>query len=122
MISVHDSLFGSLCLLGCLEIRASRNLQKALCCFQGQEGREEGLDLPLFPGGEGGEPSLALEDGRLWIRGNLPASVLLQSGLSLHPALLPTWSHTCIFFRRTTNRYSVLGLIQDEMSFLASYD
>lgn len=41
VISVKDSLFRSLALLGCLEIKTAVNPRKAVCLLQGQqEGKE----------------------------------------------------------------------------------
>lgn len=62
------------------------------------------------------------------MRENLPGSVLAQSGsFPLNGLLAPCFiiAHLFLhphFLQRISNQYSVLGLIQDKMSFLASHD
>ena len=60
------------------------------------------------------------------MRETLPRSVLAQSGyFPLNGLLAPCFiAHLLLrphFLQRIANQYSVLGLIQDKMSFLASY-
>lgn len=43
-------------------------LQKAECSIQGQEEKQGGIDLPLFPGGGAGA-SLAMEGGQVMQKG-----------------------------------------------------
>lgn len=87
---------------------------EALCAsLEGRRGRREVQGSLSFQQVRG-RAQLALDDGRLEA-GQVSPSLLAPCFIA-HLLLRPQ------FLQRTINRYSVLGLLQDKMSFLASYD